>query len=490
MSISAKFLAAALAAVLVSASLAFAATIPQLGDGEDLTVTEEREFGDKIARQLFASPEVMADAVLQEYVVNMLERLRTAARSTGDLPADLDEHMAWNISLMRNNVINAFALPGGYFGVNLGLIAKMRQSDELAAVLAHELSHVTQRHISRMMTQREAQAPWMTGALIWGVLAASKNPNATNAVIASGHAISRHGQLSFSRDMEREADRVGYGVLTAAGYTATGFVSLFETLQATNRLNAQAPSPYLVSHPLTTERIADMQTRYALNPPTGRVVNMDDDAVTALIAARASALASHGRDALRVLMDKGTGLSVFHSAPRLGALYAAALSAIQLNEVDFANERVAELKASALPGPGSRRLVRLLELELALRTETPALPELVDASDVSRAQLLLAGEIHVKTGTASQAVELLKAGILRYPADPQMWQALSVAQSVSGARLDAIRSQAEAYALQLEFQKAVDVLHSWREQAAGDSGAHLTEQLAVDARLKEFSSRR
>jgi predicted Zn-dependent protease len=103
--------------------------------------------------------------------------------------------------------------------------------DELASVLAHELSHVTQRHISRMVTRSNQQAPWMLAAMILGALAATRNPQAGSAVIASGTALGAQQQLNFSRDMEREADRIGFGVATQAGFEPQGFVTMFEKLQ-------------------------------------------------------------------------------------------------------------------------------------------------------------------------------------------------------------------------------------------------------------------
>ncbi|GAO25564.1 peptidase M48 Ste24p [Alicycliphilus sp. B1] len=199
--------------------------------------------------------------MLQEYVQDLFQALVQAARERGELSPELQERFAWQILLGRDRTVNAFALPGGYFGVHLGLIGVVSTRDELASVLAHELSHVTQRHIARLMAQQGRQTPLMLGAMILGALAAAKNPAAAQAMMVGGQALAVQNQLNFSRDMEREADRVGFGLMQPAGFAPQGFVGMFDKLQQANRINDNGSWPYLRSHPLTTQRIADMHSR-------------------------------------------------------------------------------------------------------------------------------------------------------------------------------------------------------------------------------------
>ena len=240
--------------------------LPNLGDGSDLTPATERRLGDRIARELYRDPDYVDDPVIMEYVQGIWQPLLAAARLRGELPTELDDAFAWEILLGKDRTLNAFALPGAYLGLHLGLVGAVSNRDELASVLAHELSHVTQRHIARLISRQNEQAPWMMGAMILAALAASKNPGAANAVIVGGQAVAAQTQLNFSRDMEREADRVGYGVMTQAGYAPQGFVSMFEKLQQASRLNDSGNFPYRRSHPMTTERIADAQARQQLLP--------------------------------------------------------------------------------------------------------------------------------------------------------------------------------------------------------------------------------
>lgn len=235
--------------------------LPTLGDGSDLTSSEERRLGDRIIRELYRDPDYIDDPVIGEYVQGIWQPLMAAARARGELSPELDERFAWEVLLGRDRTVNAFALPGGYLGLHLGLIGVVGTRDELASVMAHELSHVTQRHISRLLTQQSRQTPLLLGAMVLGALAASKNPGATQALVVGGQALAMQNQLNFSRDMEREADRVGMGLMEPAGFAPEGFVGMFDKLQQANRINDNGSWPYLRSHPLTTQRIADMQSR-------------------------------------------------------------------------------------------------------------------------------------------------------------------------------------------------------------------------------------
>ena len=235
--------------------------LPSLGDAGAMTPLEERKLGDAIVRELYRDPDYLDDPVVGEYVDGIWRALLAAARARGELPAELDERYAWQVLLGRDRSINAFALPGGYFGLHLGLVGAVASRDELASVLAHELTHITQRHIPRLLAQEQRQTPLLMAAMVAGMIAASKNPQAGTALAVGGQAALIQQQLNFSRDMEREADRIGYGVMTQAGFAGQGFVSMFEKLQAASRINDNGDWPYLRSHPLTTQRIADMQQR-------------------------------------------------------------------------------------------------------------------------------------------------------------------------------------------------------------------------------------
>lgn len=479
--------------------------LPNLGDGIDIPLGVERRLGENIAREIYRDPDYIDDPVLGDYVQSFWQVLLNAARQRGELTPELEQQFAWEVTLIRDRSINAFALPGGYLGVHLGLISAVSNGGELASVLAHELSHVTQRHIARMMSQQGRQGPMVIGAMILGMLAASRTPSASgmsaaNAVMVGGQAAAIQSQLNFSRDMEREADRVGYGVMTDAGFEPQGFVTMFEKLQQAARLNDNGSFPYLRSHPMTTERIADAQARQQLLPVKPSVVTTP---LHAMMSARALVLTNPGIDALRGLSVQAASSTVA-TAPlwrQAGTLYAAAMA--EMRQRDWVNARrtLARLEALPLTDPAAQRVVLLFKAELALQSgEAMQAVNLLNTKTSvininDRASRLLLAQSRVATHLPAQgklAADDLVMWVNRMPRDANAWLYLSAAYELQGDTLRAIRAQAEARAAELDYAAALDrfkaaqaVAYQLAKEGKLDRSGNI-EASIVDARLREL----
>jgi predicted Zn-dependent protease len=245
-----------------------------VGGADDWTLAEERKIGDEIAIELFQDPDLIDDPLLSEYVQSIGAQLINTAYLSHKISPEMYKGFAWKFILGKDKSVNAFALPGAYFGVHLGLISMTQSRDELASVLAHEISHVTQRHISRNNAHQKKMAPALIGAMILGAILSSQSNTGGQAAMIGAQALGAQSQLNYSRDMEREADRFGYQLLKEAGYNENSFVAMFEKLQYSNRLADSGNFPYLRSHPLTTERIGDMKAR-DLNEETTRPLELN-----------------------------------------------------------------------------------------------------------------------------------------------------------------------------------------------------------------------
>jgi predicted Zn-dependent protease len=251
------------------------------------------------------------------------------------------------------------------------------------------------------------------------------------------------GQLNFSRDMEREADRIGLGVLTQAGFEPQGFVTMFEKLQQASRLNDNGAFPYLRTHPLNLERVVDMRSRQPLGE---RPAAPPPDLEHALMAARARALSAGGVELQQALVREADNVPAAASrAQRAAAGYAGALAAMQLREPARALRYADQLAPLVADHAAGARLARLLSAQLAL-----------DAGDSARAwaesgaglvsrrpELLLSSQAAVRLGRPAEAAQRLQTWVTLVPSDAAAWQLLASAQAAQGQALRAIRSEAE-----------------------------------------------
>ncbi|HAU58283.1 MAG TPA: peptidase M48 [Comamonadaceae bacterium] len=460
--------------------------LPALGDGGDMTASAERRLGDSIIRHLYRDPDYIDDPVLVEYVQTLWQALLAAARERGELSPELDERFAWEVLLGRDRTVNAFALPGGYLGVHLGLIGVVASRDELASVLAHELSHVTQRHIARLITQQNRQTPLMIGAMILGALAASKSPHAAQALAMGGQALVVQNQLNFSRDMEREADRVGYSLMEPAGFAPQGFAAMFEKLQQANRINDNGSWPYLRSHPLTTERLADVQARQLqatpAPPPTLE---------HALLAARARVLARPGVEVLRQWLaePEGGGFAALPAARRSAALYAAVLAASELREAAVARALHPRLLQAVQGDAAALRQARLLAAEVELAAGDAASAWRLVPTGEQRPERMLRTQAGLRAGQVGDLAGPLQTWVALHPRDAGMWQLLSSVWQAQGQPLRAVRAEAEAHAARYDYAAAVDRFKAGQDLARQSrSAADHVEASIIDTRLRAVES--
>ena len=479
----------ALVLAMAAAIAPVGAQLPSLGDDHEFSPSAERRIGERIARELFRAPDYLDDPVLDAYVQSLWQPLLAAARQRGDLPPEMDQRYAWRVLLGKDRSVNAFALPGGWLGLHLGLVAATTSRDELASVLAHELSHVTQRHIARLMGKEKRQAPWVIGAMILGALAASRSPDAAAALITGGQAAGIQGQLNFSREMEREADRIGYGVMTQAGFQGQAFVTMFEKLQQASRLNDNGSFPYLRTHPLTLERIVDMRSRQPLGE---RQAPARADLEHALMAARARGLSAGGVELSQALLREADEVPVSgpgDASRQAAALYAGVLAAMQLRDPERAQRYVDRLSPRVAHDREGARLVRLLSAEVALaRGDAPQALAMVQGTGVSaRPDVLLSAQAAVRAGRAAEAVQRLQTWVALHPGDATAWQLLAAAHAAQGQALRAIRAEAEARVAWLDYPAALDRLRAAQEMAR-QGGADHFEASIIDTRARAVES--
>ncbi|MDR5756093.1 M48 family metalloprotease [Caballeronia sp. LZ035] len=234
--------------------------LPDLGDGSggSLTPQAERRVGERAMREVRADPDYLDDWLIRDYLDSVSSKLSAAAATQylGGYRPDFD------LFAVRDAQINAFSMPGGFIGVNTGLIAATQTESELASVIGHEMGHVLQRHIARMLGAQEKNTYTALAGMLAGLLAGllAHSGDLGMGLAMGGQALAVDNQLRFSRAAEHEADRVGFQMLAAAGYDPYAMAAFFERLDRSSMADNGVP-PYVRTHPLTTERIADMEGR-------------------------------------------------------------------------------------------------------------------------------------------------------------------------------------------------------------------------------------
>ena len=444
---------------------AFAAGLPDLGEvgAGDLSPMAERRVGEQAMRQIrWHERAYVEDPEVEDYLNRLGLGLAAHAPSVSQ---------DFGFFAVRDASLNAFALPGGFIGVHTGLIVEARGESELAAVLGHEIAHVTQRHIAQMVGNQGRTGLIMLASLIVAILAAGSNSQAAEAAIATGSAAGIQSQLAFSRDFEREADRVGLQVLDQAGFDVRGMASFFERLQRGSRLYENHAPVYMRTHPLTSERIADIENR-----------------VQSLADRRVPDSTSFRLVRAKLIVDGGDVHTLDGRMKRLDGEvawvvdYAQIRAALARGRVDDAVRRMA-----ALGEHPDHAMFRALEGEVltaagkweqAVAHYEVALKRFPD----QRALVYGEAEALLAAGRAAEASSRLRSRLAVSEDDARLWSLLARSRAAEGSSSGRHRAQAEVYRLQGALRAAVEQLELARK--AGD--ADFYEESAIDSRMRSL----
>ena len=257
----ARWSAALMLAVGVNA-VAQTPNLPDFGTPADtvLNRSQETQLGRGVMSQLRSAGAVMDDPIVTEYIQTLGAQLAGHAN---------DGDHRFEFFMVDEDGINAFALPGGFIGVNSGLVLASERESEVAGVLAHEVAHVTQRHIARSIYSNQRNSILSMAAMIAAVLlgaAADASSQAMQGIISASQAAAIQAQINYTRANEHEADRIGIGTLASAGFDPTAMASFFEKLSRRYAFVSERMPSFLQTHPVTSARIGEARERARLLP--------------------------------------------------------------------------------------------------------------------------------------------------------------------------------------------------------------------------------
>jgi beta-barrel assembly-enhancing protease len=461
-------------ALLIATTTAVAQGLPDLGDASAATLSEsqERTIGNRIMREVRVDPAYVDDPDVADYINALGNRLLSVAETPR---RDL------NFFVVQDDAVNAFALVGGHIGIHTGLLLLTQSESELAGVMAHEIAHILQRHQARTM-HGQSRAAWTSlAALALAILASrggSQGAQVTEAAVASAGALQLQNLIDYTREHEREADRVGLVMLERAGYDPRGMQSFFERMLRTNRLNELKGAPgYLRTHPLTTERIADIQDRV----PRASTRMVPDSFEYRLARAKLRAGSGSATEAINhfraALAEKGV------LRPRED-VYGLAVAQRRARDFAGALESLAPLRAAGTaPHPAFEALAAELLAEQGKVEEAFAVYRAALRGASSHRGLVYGYlTLLLQNNRPDEVLAFLDERLRSQQGDAKLYELQARAYAATGRRIAQHRAQAEAYYRRGNLSAAVEQLEIAVKVRAGD----FYEVSSAESRLREL----
>lgn len=443
--------------------------LPDLGDYSQsvLTAQDERRIGEEILRDIRSSNSTLNDVEIIDYLDSLGYRL--ASNSS-------DNRQTFTFFVVPDPSINAFALPGGLIGVHTGLITNTRSESELASVLAHEIGHVVQRHLARVVAQQQRDTIPSLALLALSLLAARANPNLAQGALITTQASFTQRNLDFTREHEQEADRVGLQILDKSGFDTRAMPAFFEALaKGTRFIDGSAPS-FLRTHPLTTERITDMRNRVEQLPYR----QVQDDIAFHFVRAKIRALEGTPADTVQYFENS---LSEKKYLVEAAQRYGLVLALIRKRDLDQAQRELDKIRALIPHHPFIDHVAA--DLLFAQHRINEAFAEYRNALQLfpkHRGLIYGYAEALLSQHLSSEALKLLNDKQQLYPADGYLYTLQAQAYAQQNQQLLSHQAQGEAYYLAYDLNGAIEQM----ELALKGNDGDFYQLSIVEARLKQL----
>ncbi|MBK4773197.1 MAG: M48 family metallopeptidase, partial [Pantoea sp. Morm] len=442
--------------------------LPDMGTtaGSTLSINQELQIGDFYVRQLRASAPLINDPLLNQYINELGQRLVAHANSV---------RTPFHFFLIQNDELNAFAFFGGNVVLHSSLFRYTDNESQLASVMAHEISHVTQRHLARAMEEQKRNAPLTWVGALGSILLAIASPQAGMAALTGTLAGTQQGMISFTQANEQEADRIGIQVLQRAGFDPQAMPAFLQKLADQSRFSSKPPE-ILLTHPLPDSRLADARNRANQMRPV--VVQSSEGFYMAKV--RSLGMYATGRNQLtdELLNEYAKG----NSREQMASQYGKAVQFLQAKSFDSAKKIITPMLAKQ---PDNVWLLDIMtDIDIGLNQPQQAINMLTSAKGSSTnpvLQLNLANA-YVEAKQPANATRILNRYTFAHPDDVNAWDLLAQASAAQGLRDEELSARAEGLALNGQLDQAITTLSSASAQVPLGS----LKQARYDARIDQF----
>ena len=443
--------------------------LPDLGDVAQVSFTpqQERTLGESIMRQIRQDKAYVDDPELTDYLNDLGYRLVSQSP---------EYRQEFEFFVILDPSVNAFALPGGFIGVHTGLFLTAQSESEFASVLSHEIAHVTQRHIARMIAGQKQTTILSLAAMAIAILAARSSAQLSQAAITAAGAGAIQSQLNYTREHEREADRIGFQILERSGYDVNAMPVFFERLQSATRIYDSSAPSYLRTHPLTTERIADMRNRSESVPY--RLVG--DSIDFQLLRAKIRANTDTAKDAVAFF---NASLAEQKFSNEAAARYGLVTALLRAQQHAQAKDELRKLRAMLPSNPIVETLTaRILVASGDLAGAVGFYRSALRAHPRYRALIFDYAAALLQNRQASDALKFVNDQLQTYPNDPRLYELQARSYAALGKKLQQHRAQSQSYALLGNLPAAIDQLQLGLKAGDGD----FYQLSSAEARLREL----
>ena len=445
--------------------------LPDLGDaaGDTLARAEEERLGEAFLRQIRRSLRLVDDLEVVDYVDSLGKRIASA-----------DPERTYRFFVVDAPGVNAFAGPGGIIALNAGLVVVTESESELAAVLAHEVAHVTQRHLARLIERNQLTSLTTLASVFAAIVLAAQNPEAAQVAIAASVAGAQHSALKYSRENEMEADRAGMALLHRAGFDPRAMPAFFERFQEWQRFTSKPPG-FLSTHPVTLSRIADTRGRAEQFEPLAYRESADFALIRARLRIRLAAKPAAALKHFEALVTAGREKAA--EADRYGL----AIALMEANRHEEASSVLEELQKD-FPDRAAHRTAAA-QAYSALGDEDRALALLTDSAERfpdRRALVYSYGLALIRANRPDDAAAMLRRYQRNHDSDAALYRLLGLAHQRAGRSAASHIALAEYHFRNGDLESAIRQLDiALEDPAIGEYRA-----ARADARRKQFKDER
>ena len=443
-------------------------TLPDMGTpaGSTLAINQELQMGDFYVRQLRASAPLINDPLLNQYINELGQRLVAHANSV---------RTPFHFFLIQNDELNAFAFFGGNVVLHSSLFRYTDNESQLASVMAHEISHVTQRHLARAMEEQRRNAPLTWVGALGSILLAMASPQAGMAALTGTLAGAQQGIISFTQGNEQEADRIGIQVLQRAGFDPQAMPTFLQKLADQSRFSSKPPE-ILLTHPLPDSRLADARNRANQMRPV--VVQSSQDFYMAKV--RSLGMYATGRNQLTddLLNEYAKG----NVREQQAAQYGKAIQFLQAKSFDSAKRVIAPLLAKQPDNVWFLDIMTDIDIGLNQPQQAIAMLSSAKGSNSNPVLQLNLANAYVEAKQPANASRILNRYTFAHPDDVNAFDLLAQASAAQGLRDEELSARAEGLALNGQLDQAISTLSSASAQVPLGS----LKQARYDARIDQF----